>query len=162
LLGQATAAPSEHTMADDLAGFGRKLDQVADAIAARTLKRTLDKVGAQGKRDLDAAVSATLGYRSMSNWRRGRPIPINGRYNLRSDTSLEVLPGKRAAGPLRVLEDGRKAGMSKARRGRPSRNVGATAGKGTWTAATKAMEQSLPRVAAKAVHDELGKIFGKG
>ena len=136
-------------------GFARKLDQIADDISGRAMRAALTKVGAEGKQNINAAVRGTLGDQSMSNWRRGRPIQISGRYEVRSDTALELLPARRAGGPMRVLEDGRKAGT--ARSGRP---VSATRGKGTWSKAEQTMERTLPRIAAEAVRDSLRRQFG--
>ena len=147
-------------MADDLRGFARKLDAMAESISGPALKRTLDKVGAKGKQEVSTAVTATLGDQSMSNWRRGRPIQITGRYNVVGDSIVEILPSARAAGPMRVLNEGRKAGVSKGRRGRAGRPVSATAGKHTWDHAATAMGKSLPRVVEDAVRDSLRNLFG--
>lgn len=129
---------------DSLSGLSRRLDRLADDLGGKALRDMLHAVGKAAKDDVAHAARGDIGDLSMSNWRRGRPIQITARYELVGDSGLEVLPAKRAAGPVRVLESGRKAGQSRARRGRSSRRVSATAGKGTWTAATERVERLSP------------------
>lgn len=129
---------------DDLGALARRLDRLANDLSGKALQDMLHAVGKAAKDDVAHAVRGDLGDLSMSNWRRGRPIQIAARYELVGDSGIEVLPAKRAAGPVRVLESGRQAGESRARRGRSSRRVSATAGKGTWTAATERVERLTP------------------
>lgn len=144
-------------MTTDLDGFNRKLADLSDSLTKDT-KKLLNRVGMEGKAVAADAVKADIGDLSMSNWRRNKPIQITSRFNLTSDSSVEILPAPRASGPMRVLESGRSAGMSKGkkRKGR----VGATAGRGTWSDATKKMETELPRVVQDHTRDTLRRLFG--
>lgn len=145
-------------MTTDLAGLNRKLESLSKDLTGPGLRRALTKVGMEGKSLTSAAVQGDLGDLSMSNWRRGRPIQIGVRFNVLSDSAVEFTPTPRSSGPMRVLEQGRQAGASKGRK-RKGR-VGATAGRGTWTDATKKMEQELPKVIHDHVRTVLRKQFG--
>ena len=144
-------------MATDLDGLNRKLDQLADSLTNDT-KKLLTRVGMEGKSNTTSAVKGDLGDTSMSNWRRGKPIQVGVRFDIRSDSSVEFAPTPRSSGPMRVLESGRQAGMSKGKR-RKGR-VGSTAGRGTWTDATKKMEQELPKIVHEHTRATLRKLFG--
>jgi hypothetical protein len=134
-------------VATDLQGLNRKLDNLADSLSKDT-RKMLNAVGMEGKTIGRNSVTGDIGDLSMSNWRRGRPIQIGLRFDLRS----------KASGPLRVLEQGRSAGMSKGRK-RKGR-VGSTAGRGTWTAATDRMAKDLPKVVHEHTRTQLRKLFG--
>jgi hypothetical protein len=87
----------------------------------------------------------------MSNWRRGKPIQVTGRFDVDGD-SLIISPAARARGPMRVLEDGRRAGVARARRGRAGRRVSSSRGKSTWSDAVSIMEREVPERIAKQVN----------
>lgn len=95
-------------MAESFAAFSQRLDVLAHDLAG---KQMLEAVGKAAKNDVDDAVHATLGDDSMSNWRRGHPIPIQGRWQVVGD-SVQITPAPRGRGPFRVLEDGRQGGGS--------------------------------------------------
>jgi hypothetical protein len=135
--------------ADPLRDLSARLDGLAKDLGGDAMRKVMTDVGVEGKKSIDAAVRTDLGDTSFSNWRRGRPIQIGGRFDLKSDTSLEMLPARRAAGPMRVLTDGRAAGISKGRK-RQGR-VGSTRGRGTWTEAEREIEQELPKQALDAI-----------
>jgi len=136
----------------DLASLARKIDRVVHDLKSEAM---LKAVGMEGKKiGTDQIRSDTGGDARMTNWRRGRPINLTPRFDIKSDTSVEIAPPGRARGPVRVLTDGRQAGTS--RRGRP---VSSSRGKGTWSAAAAEMEQQLPKVAAKHVETVLRKHF---
>ncbi len=143
-------------MATDLRGLNRKLDSLAGSLSKDT-RRLLTQVGMEGKSITGAAVRGDIGDLSMSNWRRGRPVPIGVRFNLLSGSAVELTPNPRASGPMRVLERGRRGGMSKGKR-RKGR-VGATSGRGTWTEATRKMEQEFPRVVHRHTQATLRRLF---
>jgi hypothetical protein len=104
-------------------------------------------VGAQAKDNARTAVRSDLGDLSMSNWRPSKPIQLGSRWDSDGD-GIIVQP--RPLGPWRVMEGGRRPGMSKQRRGRKSRRVGATAGKQTWSNAVSLMSRDVPKKIAKA------------
>jgi hypothetical protein len=129
-----------------------KLERVAKDL---TDAKLLQAVGMEGKRiGTDSIRADTGGDARMSNWRRGRPINLATRFDLVGDSAVEIAPGKRARGPVRVLQDGRRAGVS--RKGRP---VSASAGKGTWERSTSLMEVELPKVAARHTAQVLRRHF---
>jgi hypothetical protein len=138
-------------MADDFSALARKIDRLATEFGDRAIADLNKRVGMETKKDVDAAVKGDLGDLSMSNWRRGRPIQINGRFDVEGD-SLVISPAKRASGPMRVLEDGRRAGTARARRGRPGRRVSSSRGKSTWSDAVQIMEREVPGRIAKQVN----------
>jgi len=146
-------------MADTFASFSRKIDDFKGELDGSKLKRKLEQIGKEAKEDAAKAVRGDLGDASMSNWRRGSPIQILARYDLRSDHEIEVTPTPRSRGPWRVLEDGRQGGAatdlvlvgrvrkkSGTRRAKSrGRNQGGTAGKSTWSDAVAIMERETPK-----------------
>jgi hypothetical protein len=136
-------------MTTDLNGLERKLDNLADDITGKALKRALDQAGVAGKRLADQEVRSALGDMSFSNWRRGRPIQIRTRYEHTGDTEITFKPSGRAVGPMRVLNDGRRGG-----------NHGTTLGHHSWDAAVRSMETELPKPVGDHVRAALRKQFG--
>lgn len=174
-------------MAQDFATFNRKVDGVIKEFDGTAGKQRLQRVALATKKDVDEAVRHDLGDQSMSGWRRGKPIQIAGRFDIISDHEFEVLPAKRASGPMRVLEEGRNAGggaggfqgpgvnrktggrnftksgkVAKQRSKKAKRWNGRTSGKGTWSDAVKLMEQRVPGRVDKEVVKALGRHLGKG
>lgn len=155
-------------MADTLGSYADKVRRFEQALQGPDAEKLLNVVGKAAKQDAAEAVEADLGDRSMSHWRRGNPIELAARYDVRSDSEVEVLPTPRSRGPWRVMEDGRRAGSAYdlvqvgrvrkdgTRRGRSrGRNSGATQGKNTWTEASALMEQRTP----ERVQDEHVKLI---
>lgn len=157
-------------MATDLAAFALKVDRVLDQLDDPALFRA---VGEEGKKLANRAVKNDIGDMSMSGWRRGKPFDIGSRYDI-SERTVEISPQRIAKGPMRVLEEGRKAysagdsrssgtrtrkkdGVVVNKTRRVKRNVGRTAGKGTWSDATADMERELP----KAAHQHVTKVLRK-
>jgi len=156
--------------ASDVARLHRKLDRLANDLGPQGLEDRMLKLGKEASRFVDDAVKATpaksgsLGDGSMSGWRRGRPFQLQGRARASrrgGKASVIIMPAPRALGPMRVLEDGRKArgvgtlykrgsytskktGASYSRLGVTKRAVGATEGKRTWTNATVVMARYVP------------------
>ena len=136
----------------DLASFARKVDKVLDELSNEAM---LKQVGMAGKRIGGEEIRADSGGDGkLTNWRRNRPINLAPRFDLKGQNAVEIAPTVRGRGPVRVLNEGRKAGVS--RRGRP---YGASTGKGTWDRATGEMERELPRVAHEHVTKVLRKHF---
>lgn len=157
--------------------FSAKLERLEREWSGVEGRRRLERVAQKTKGDVGEAVRGDLGDLSMSGWRRGKPIDVQGRYDVVTDSSFTVTPAKRGRGPMRVLEQGRNQGNASgfsgpgvnAKTGATSRNLdgslrkvrarkgkrwnGRTAGKGTWGDATTLMRA---RVAGR-VHDELVK-----
>lgn len=148
-----------HKVAQDLAYAAKVFDSSGGSL--------LDAVGQELKPDVGDAVRADIGDQSMSGWRRGKPVTIDGRYDVKGDL-LVVTPQRMAAGPMRVLESGRSAyaagdtrrtgtrtrkrtGEKVATTRRVGRAVGATRGKGTWGDAEQLLEQDAPAAVERAV-----------
>lgn len=139
-------------MTDSLAGLARKVQRLEKELSDDSLMKA---VGVKGKQIGNQAIqSAAGGDLALSNWRRGRPVNIGVRFDNVNPQTLEIGPRPRGRGPVRVLTDGRKAGVSK--RGRP---VSASRGKGTWDRASAEMERELPDVARKHTSKVLRKNF---
>jgi hypothetical protein len=149
-------------LADDLSALARKMDEFADKISGQAMARTLSTIGVKAKADVGEAVRGDLGDMSMSNWRRGRPIQLSARFDVQGDDTIEVTPTPRARGPMRVLEQGRRAGVSRGTRRRRARPVSASAGKGTWSDASRLIAERTPRRVAAAVHDAMRATFRGG
>ena len=87
----------------DLASLARKIDRVVHDLKSEAM---LKAVGMEGKKiGSDQIRSDTGGDARMTNWRRGRPINLTPRFDVKSDTSLENAPPGRPRGPVRVLTD---------------------------------------------------------
>ena len=99
----------------------------------------------------------------MSHWRRGAPVPITGTAKVLGPTTVEILPQRRAAGPMRVLESGRQAyaagdrrisgtytskktGERRTKTRKVKHATGATEGKNTWTHAVERMVPTMSDV----------------
>ena len=87
------------------AQFERKIEAV---------QRDIDKlawaeVGKALAPDISQAVRGTLGDQSMSGWKRGSPIDINGSFRVTGSNGVFMSAGK-ASGPMRVLQSGRNQG----------------------------------------------------
>jgi hypothetical protein len=141
-------------VADDLAGFARKMGKLGDELSGAALKRIATSVVVEAKKDADKAVRADLGDTSMSGWRRGRPIPIQARFDVKNESQVEVLPSPRSRGPWRVLNDGRKAGTSRRRR-----RSGSTRGKNTWDEAAREIERRTPERVSKEVNQAVRRAL---
>lgn len=159
------------------AEFDLKLQHIQQEWSGAAGRRRLERVAVKTKGDVAEAVKGDLGDLSMSGWHRGKPVDVQGRYDVESDSSFTVSPGKRGRGPMRVLEQGRNqgnasgfsgpgmnvktgvtsrttsGGVRKVRARKGKRWNGRTAGKNTWSDATALMQH---RVAAR-VHDEVVK-----
>lgn len=145
----------------DISRVVKHMDGLAKEFSPKSMQTDMAKLGRVVAKEVDAAVRATpsahgsLSDGSMSHWRRGAPIQISGRASPhRGDVGVTISPG-RAAGPMRVLEDGRPAHakgdrvlrrmvQTKTKGVQPryrkvKRTAGATKGKGTWTRAVRAM-----------------------
>jgi hypothetical protein len=155
--------------ADALDGFATRLEAMATAVGGEGLKAALTEVGMAAKEDVESAVRGDLGDTSMSNWRRGSPFEIAGRFDV-SGSTVTVLPTPRSRGPWRVLEDGRSGGASTdlvlvgrtrkngTRRAKSrGRNQGRTRGKNTWTDAERLIEKKFPDRALDALMAQLMK-----
>jgi hypothetical protein len=165
-------------MPDTFASFNAKLSQLEKSIKTPPLARIGNKV----KGDVDNAVRGDIGDLSMSGWRRGNPIQIQGAYKVLTPTSLEIAPTPRSRGPMRVLEQGRHAGggfqgpgvnrstgLTARTKGGRVRKVrangrwnGRTDGKDTWSDAVRVLEKKVPRLMFEELQRSMGRLFGRG
>ena len=160
-------------MSADLAAFALKVDKTIKDLAD---EKMLKAVGEAGDKIAEHAVRADIGDMSMSGWQRGKPFDVKSRWDIVGPLSVEITPERRARGPMRVLEEGRRAyvagekrasgtrvrkrdGVSVTKYRKVKRNVGATKGKQTWSDATEVMGRELPKVAHEHVTKVLRKHF---
>lgn len=156
----------------DLASFGqldRRLALYHAELTGRASQARASRVGVLSRSDINQAVRADLGDQSMSGWRRGNPHEIAGTSRVVSDHEVEMLPARRAGGPMRVLESGRNQGNAggfagpgiNTRTGSTSRTQsgavrkvrsragkrwnGTTQPKHTWTEATERLAREMPK-----------------
>lgn len=134
----------------DLDAFARKVNRLEKDLTDEAM---LKSVGLKGKQIGTAAISGEIGDTSLSNWRRGRPVDMKSRFDIKGD-AVVIGPNKRGRGPVRVLNEGRKAGTS--RKGRP---VSASSGKGTWNRAQDEMARELPKVAQRHAVKVIRRTF---
>ena len=140
------------------------LRRVANMFEGRDVVQILTRVGVENKGWIDDAVRADIGDTSMSGWRRGKPIQITGRFALYtgSKSGLVFMPQRRAAGPMRVLEQGRNSptgGYVPQRSRRARRANGRTAGKGTWSEAEKRLNREVPKSMETELLNQIQKVF---
>lgn len=170
---------------DSLASFNLKLGSLERDVSGATHRARLARLGVLSRADINAAVRADLGDMSMSGWSRGNPHEIAGASRVISDHEVEMLPGRRAGGPMRVLEDGRNQGNARgfagpgigrtgetARtqsgkvrkvRSRASRQWnGTTKPKHTWTEATERLQREMPKRYEAELVRILGTYFRRG
>lgn len=166
----------------DLDPFVRKVERFARNLDGDAMTSMLDKVGMGLKEDIEDAVRGDIGDRSMSGWTRQSPFNLTGRYES-TPTTLEIRPANDGAqwskglGPMRVLENGRRAyaagdmrsrGFGKARKdgtrkekfSKVTRKSGATRGKSTWSDAEALMKANYGRRADDAWHEMVTDTFG--
>lgn len=141
-------------MADSFAQFAGKLQAFEKLTTGRP---TLTAIGVGAKGDYAEAVHRDFGDDSMSNFRRGNPIRMVARFDLKGDSEVEVTLAGRAKGPGTVAERGRRAGVS--RRGRP---YGASRGKQTWSDAVALMERRTPGRVEIETAKAIARIFNRG
>jgi hypothetical protein len=152
-------------VAGDLAPLARKIDKLEAELKAES-KRAATRLGMDGKKAIESAVRSDVGDLSMSNWRRGKPIQIAGRYDI-DGSQVTLTPMPRAIGPMRVLEEGRKAGVAKRRGGRKiranarraGRPVSASRAKNTWSDAEKIVRKGALDIVFKGVGPAIRKAF---
>ena len=164
----------------DAMRVARHLNAMAEELNGRAQQERLKRVGRQLVPLVERSVrttpakSGSLADLSMSAHGRNTPwsrINITARAKVEGD-QLAVSPKSQAAGPLRVLESGRKerrAGQLRSRGSRKAtknrgattrlavvtRNVGATEAKGTWSKATEDMAD----IAGRVYGAEVGRAF---
>jgi len=163
----------------------KKLDIFARELSGKPAKARVEAVARSLAPLVEKAAQGDLGDNSMSGWRRGNPIAITG--VVRVDTKdVAIEPGKRAKGPMRVLETGRHFGESggfqgpgvnrktgetartkagkvrKVRARKSSRWNGHTQPRGTWTKAEEHIAAAYPPAMAAQVDDVMFSLFLKG
>ena len=153
---------------DDWQRLHKRIDGLYAEFDGRAFKDRLQKVGKQLEPLVEHAVTGSIGDTSMSGWTHKKPAELTGHSELSTtvDTGIFVAPAVKAGlwhrglGPMRVLQDGRKQYRAGDRRAagtrvkkktgevvtkyrKVKRNVAATKGKGTWTAAMNAMGRGI-------------------
>ena len=165
----------------------KRVDGLSAEFDGRAFNDRLKAVGKELEPLVERAVANDIGDHSMSGWRRGKPFEITGHSEPATTvpTGIFVSPALKGAnwrkghGPMRVLQDGRKAYNAGDRRRtgtrtkkktgevvdkfrRVKRVVGATQGKNTWDDAVALMSKGIgERVDRLAVKDILKKTWGR-
>ena len=167
--------------AHDLAA---ELRALAAAVSGPALRAAMTRVGVEAKKDVTEAARRDLGPdAAFSGWRtRGasrRAMALSSGFEQPSDSSLVLTP--RPTGPWRVAESGRlRTSAPKARGAKRQRRVatyatpwgprsftsenplriGPTAGKGTWTAAVRLVEDRSVERGVELIVDEVERMLG--
>jgi hypothetical protein len=158
----------------DLRLLAADLRDLAERFSDAKVADMLVEIGKASTPDIDKAVSGDIGDQSMSNWWRGKPVPIVGDYKVAHRT-LTMQFARTSAGPGRVLESGRSAhaaggtrnsgtyrskrtGEVRQKTRKVKRTSGATRGKGTWTDAVRILEQKVPDRIEAAVLKTVGRL----
>ena len=168
-------------MADDLAGFGRKIETIAKKLDTEQRKQRLERIGETASAIANQSLTADIGDHSLSHWRRKGGDPVDMTIGFKADVdggTVEVRPNVRqAAGPWRVRESGRKSyaagdrrnsgtykskktGQVRQKTRKVKRNVAAAGGHQTWSKAVAEMAKQVPEVAHKDVQAILRSQFG--
>lgn len=142
-------------MADDLREFASRLDRLAKDLSGPQMKQVMTSLGVDAKKDIVTAVDRDIGGSTFSRWPRASLV---GGFEHVGDGSISIEPQRRSRGPMRVAEQGRRAGMSNGRR-RKGR-VGATRGRGTWTDAGALIEKNTLVRAEREIHKLISKSLG--
>lgn len=171
-------------------GFGsleKLIDNVANELSGTAKEERLKIIGKLTEPDIDQAVGNDYAIGALSGWRRQQPIQVVGHSELSTAVKggIWMSPGvkagawKRGFGPMRVMQDGRKASLT-AKSGRlyreagltkkgnvkrrtVKRGYGATKGRDTWDDAEKIIKANIgKRVHEALVLHTLKKYVGKG
>lgn len=169
-------------MTDDFASVALRLDELARTFDAEAKQIIAKGIEPGAKEDVESAVRGDIGDLSMSGWwktgRNGGPVLLTARTGVEGE-SIVTRPGtegqswRRGLGPMRVLEDGRKATlidtsgkkpkmyrMNGARQRRVKRVSTATTGKQTWSDAMQLLMKNTPDRAMTALMTEsVRKLF---
>lgn len=165
-------------MADDLSPLVDGFGQFAKDLSGKGLQEMLDVIGLGAKEDVAQAVRRTparrgsLADQSMSGWRRGKKGAvgvIQAEYKIEG-SAVRVQPRGSSGGPMRVLEDGRKAhaagsmrqsgtytskrtGVSRPKLRKVNRQVHPYPGKNTWSKAIEVVARESPKRAESVLSD---------
>jgi hypothetical protein len=155
----------------EFARLQKKIERLQSELDGPAYRRRLKEVGKKVEPYVGQAIRQDgLSDQSMSGWPRKNPMVLDGYSALSSSVSggIFVAPGvkggnwKNALGPMRVLQDGRKAYTKGDRRQKGTRvrkktgetvatfrkvkrNLGATKGKETWTHAEQLININIAR-----------------
>ena len=144
-------------MTDPLGEFAQDLRAVAKDLDGPAMVKVMEEAGDKAIQLVGVAVARDLGSdQRMSRWLKAR---FEAEAIIKNPAWLEIAPTKKSRGPMNVAESGRKAGMSRARKGgrrthrnlasaraqpKASRKVSASKGLATWTDAGVELEKLGP------------------
>ena len=172
-------------VAGDFGSLNRKMEAVSRDLSGETSKAQMKRVGAKLAPLIDKAVRADIGDLSMSGWRRGDAIPIEGVARVLSDHVVKVEPDKPGKGPMAVLERGRNMGnasgmagpgvsadgstrrnesgaLRKVRARKSRRWNGYTDPLRTMSDASQLIKDKAPELIQRELHKALGKHLSGG
>jgi hypothetical protein len=137
----------------------RKMQAMEKAATSRgpligLAKRSKVILEAEARKDMGADIA-------LSNWRRSKPVRVRMRDDITSeqgDAVQRLWFYPRPAGPMRVISDGRKAGVSSRRKSR-GRRYGSSPGKGTWDRGRARVFREGPRLLRKEKTTSITRAF---
>lgn len=147
-------------MADMVAAtVARKMQAMEKAVTSRgpligLAKRSKVILEAEARRDMG-------GDTALSNWRRSKPVRVRMRDDItteQGDAVQRLWFYPRPGGPMRVISDGRKAGVSTRRKSR-GRRYGSSRGKGTWERGRSRVFREGPRLLRKEKKSSVVRAF---
>lgn len=153
---------------NDFDRVARRIDGLQAELDGRAMNDRLKMVGKELEPLVERAIRGDIADTSMSGWTHKKPAELTGRSELSTTVKngIFVAPAikggawRRGLGPMRVLQDGRKAYNAGDRRRsgtrtkkktgevvdkfrRVKRTVGATQGKNTWDEAVQLMSKDI-------------------
>lgn len=165
----------------DFGQLDRKVAKLVSDLGKEGRRQRLELIGDTAAGIANRHLEADIGDRSLSHWPRGDPVDMTMSRFLDIDGgAVEVRPkNRRAAGPWRVRESGRKAyaagdrrqsgtrvrkrdGAVVAKNRIVKRTTGAAGGKGTWSSAVDEMARKVPEAAHRDVQEALRRQFNGG
>lgn len=147
--------------------FVTKIRRAGDAID-KARREQLKTIGKSMEETHAGVVTSALGAVKFRNWN----VPLVAKATVISASDLRFAPKGRSAGPERVGEQGRHAGMAgpmqgplATPKGKAKKNQkrkrwnGTTKGKQTWTKTTELLVKSIPPKLQSSFHHALEEIF---
>lgn len=140
-------------MAADLASLHTDLNLLAASLEGEAAREVLTHVGVEARKIADKKSAAAVGSdQRFSGWKSGK---IGAGFEFEGDERIVL--SARPNGPAVVLEDGRKRGSRKPRRGGRSRvGWGPTQGKQWWTNTVEEIHAKGDEMTAAAMTKYLG------
>lgn len=152
---------------DTFKSFAGRVDKAIASFGGAELKKAMDRLGVEAKKDAMHAASMDLGGDpKFSGW----PGSLDTRFDHVGQGRISFHPTPRSAGKWTVAEYGRHTGIGppavrltksgRVSRARVRKWNGRTAGKGTATEAVSVIQRETPQRAEAEIAKALKKAFG--